>query len=682
MDHMLDWPRGGFVGVDIFFVISGFLITGLLLREYERTGHISARKFYAGRAKRIFPAATLVLIVTVIVAYLVLTRQRAIGVMSDSIAAFFFVANWDMAIGGTDYFQQGGATSPLQHFWSLSVEEQFYFVWPWMLLGLLVLFARGGRLSALQVRFIAGTSVGAIFAASFSWALITSTTSPTVAYFSTFTRAWELALGALLAVASPLFARIPRKVGVALSYIGLAAMLASCVIITPSTTWPAPWALLPTLATAVVIASGLGRGWSGIWLLTNRPTVYIGNISYSLYLWHFPVIIFGEALFPTAGWWGYLGISIAGVGLAIASYHAVERPIWKSPLWNSSGRHAWREWRRDSAPAVSLGATAGLSIATATLVLLAMASTNAVSVAPVLAAPLQPSSSASPASPQDDLAREVRASLNTSAWPTLTPTIDEVGPSARAAAWVSDGCLALETKAESDFRETTQRCVYGDPAAANTVALIGDSIAISWLPAVEQALSSSSWNIHVITMHQCPYTDVSVTTSNGSAHPDCDEFHEWAREEVDRIDPEMVIVSQLDAVVDRLVDGGGESEFEERTVATLEAFSAPERTITVLSAPPAGVPLEQCYTAIGSPSDCITPEGGTHQRVNEILERSVESFAPSNVSFIDADFMFCSNGRCPAQVSGMVVRADGSHLTDIYSRHTGVALAQLLLAAK
>ena len=147
LDHLFHWPTGGFSGVDIFFVISGFLITGLLLREWERTDHISFLGFYSRRVRRIVPAATLVLICTVIAAQLVAPVGLRNSVKTDALSAFFFVSNWHFLSVGTDYFQQDLPPSPLQHYWSLSIEEQFYFIWPWLLLALLALLndARASR---------------------------------------------------------------------------------------------------------------------------------------------------------------------------------------------------------------------------------------------------------------------------------------------------------------------------------------------------------------------------------------------------------------------------------------------------------------------------------------------------------------------------------------------------------
>ena len=447
-DHMFGWPSGGFVGVDVFFVISGFLITGLLLREYESTGHISARAFYLARGKRIVPAASLTLIVTAVAAVLLFAPQRAGSTVGDAVAAFFFVANWNFAIDGTDYFTQSGAMSPVQHFWSLSVEEQFYFVWPWLLLLALTVMLRHGTRTPRRVRWVAGIAITTISLASFGWALVQSASSPTVAYFSTFTRAWELGVGALLAVVAPIVVPRSSKMRAVLSYVGIAGILVAVIFVSPSTAWPAPWAVLPTLATAFVLISGFGGTAPIPGLLTNRVAVYIGDISYSLYLWHFPVIVVGSLVVSTLSPPVQLGFVVICAGLSLASYHLVERPIWRSPLGAKHAR-SWADWRAETRTGMRRGGAIGVVLLIAGCLFVGIFSMDR-----------DPSRSwsadSSESNAMTELQSEVATALDATAWPTLTPAADELGPTAKVDAWVEDGCLALEQGAEADPRDTAR----------------------------------------------------------------------------------------------------------------------------------------------------------------------------------------------------------------------------------
>ncbi|GGI37992.1 hypothetical protein GCM10010988_16750 [Cnuibacter physcomitrellae] len=351
LDHAIGWPLGGFVGVDVFFVISGFLITGLLLRDVERTGRVSFRDFYAKRMRRILPAALVVLAITAAAGFVVFNVTRAWQTVWDAVYSLVFVANWHFAAQGTDYFHASDAVSPLQHFWSLSVEEQFYLVWPGLVMLLLLVLpgalrpgaAASGSASAASasrmraVRIVVGIAAAIVVAASFGWAVLQTGSDPTVAYFSTLTRAWELALGAVLAAAVPLLLRLPSALRAVLGWAGLAGIVASFFLIDGgSTPFPGPWAALPVAATAVLIVGGVGGGRQRhLFPLTNPVSVFLGDMSYSLYLWHFPVIVFFAVLLPTPGP-TTTGIVLATIGaLSLVSYFLVEQPLHRSPLLRS-----------------------------------------------------------------------------------------------------------------------------------------------------------------------------------------------------------------------------------------------------------------------------------------------------------------------------------------------------------
>ncbi|MGD8194900.1 acyltransferase family protein [Herbiconiux sp. P18] len=331
LDHVVGWPLGGFAGVDVFFVISGFLITGLLIRDAGRStdGRPSMRRFYAMRMRRIAPAAVTVLVVTCATAWLLFNQPRFWSTVWDAVSAFFFVSNWRFAVEGTDYFQAQDAVSPLQHFWSLSVEEQFYLVWP--LLVVLLLGVVGRRASPMRRRVLLGVALGVLGAASFGFALWQSAETPAVAYFSTLTRVWELAFGGLLAVAAPLVMRLPVAVRFVLGWAGLAGIVASLLLVDSSFAFPGPWAAPAVLATGAVVAAGVGGRQPWLFPLTNPVAGFIGDLSYSLYLWHFPVLVFTLLLLPEQT--PAVTAVILGTTLAVAlvSYFLIEQPLHRSP---------------------------------------------------------------------------------------------------------------------------------------------------------------------------------------------------------------------------------------------------------------------------------------------------------------------------------------------------------------
>jgi len=255
----VDGLEGGFVGVDVFFVVSGFLITGILLAQARDSGSISVVAFYARRTRRILPAAALTLLATEAAAFLLLNFVRAKDAVSDVLFAAAFAANFRFAEQGSDYFAQDEPPSPVLHFWSLGVEEQFYLAWPALLS--LVLFGRvfSHRRRPLGRRQERRLLVAMVLLglASLAWSIHLTDAMPPKAYFSPFTRAWELALGAALAAAAATLTRIPAPLRLGLGWLGLAAVVAAAVAFDDATPFPGAWALVPTVGTALMITAGI-----------------------------------------------------------------------------------------------------------------------------------------------------------------------------------------------------------------------------------------------------------------------------------------------------------------------------------------------------------------------------------------------------------------------------------------
>lgn len=338
LDHLFGWPRGGFIGVDVFFVISGFLITGLLLREKATSGTISIREFYARRMRRIFPLATLVLVLTVAASFLLWVPERAIATLWDAVWAFFFLSNWHFAAVGTDYFHATDAISPVQQYWSLSIEEQFYFVWPGLLLLTWWLTTRrAGKAGApaASTRRSPAVVISMIVLASLAWSVWLTTDNQTQAYFSTFTRAFELGAGALLAIVASRISpgRMTRAV---MLYIGVLVIAAGALLLGPASPFPGLLAMIPVAGTLMVIASGIGSSAPGQALLANPVAGFLGRISYSLYLWHWPLIILTFSVVDQS-WWTDLIVLEAVFLISVVSYSFVEVPVRRSRWLSAPG---------------------------------------------------------------------------------------------------------------------------------------------------------------------------------------------------------------------------------------------------------------------------------------------------------------------------------------------------------
>ncbi|WP_345752701.1 acyltransferase family protein [Microbacterium rhizophilus] len=663
---------GGYVGVDIFFVISGFLITGLLLREYERSGTISFRRFYLRRAKRLVPAALLVILATVAVSFAVITADLARGIAWDGVWALFFGENWHLIAKSTDYFAQSDGATPLQHYWSLSVEEQFYLVWPWLLLGLLALFVRGARSSPRRIRLVAGTAISVVIALSFGWALVQSTAEPGTAYFSTLTRGWELGLGALVAVISPVFARLPGWSRTVLAYAGLAAMLAAILLFDAATVWPAPNALLPTLGAAAVIVSGIGAEARGNVLLTNRAAVYIGDISYSLYLWHLPLIFFATVRFPDAGRVADVAVIVASFALAIATFHAIEGPIHHSPIAERP-RRSWAEWWGARRKGVVRGGVAFAATA-ACLVALFVAVPAKSALAMVPAAALR----------APDADPDVVAALRLTSWPeTITPSLDSSNDERYAKAWVEEDCLIEGMAPQDRVDEVAERCVFGDPSGARTVVVLGDSVAISWEPALEAALDRQGWRIIVFAAGMCPIADVEVEREGtGTPFPGCAEFRHRAIEKIEEIRPDLVVATETSSTMYRLSSGATgdarKAEFAEGVARTAAALQAAAGDVVVVETLPKTRKISGCYSPFSGPAACtrkVEPATLTHRNWMSAATNAAD------VPYVDPVGLFCVADVCPPVVSGYLTRPDGVHMSDAYARHIGARFWDLVTQA-
>lgn len=699
-DHLIHYPSGGYVGVDVFFVLSGFLITGLLLREIDKSGRISFADFYRRRIRRILPAATLVLVATVVASYLVFRISRASGIFADAVWAALFAGNWQQALNGTDYMNAGGAKSPLQHYWSLGVEEQFYVVWPLLILAL-VWAATKLRLVERGRLLLIGGGLGVVVAFSFFFSLWETSTHPTVAYFSTFSRGWELGLGALLAVASPLFARLSTRTRVILGWLGLALIFAAMLGLGPSSTFPGPWALLPVAGSLLVIIAGIGNtapAYSrGMWALTNPISRYFGKISFSLYLWHFPVIILLRPFFPAGSKVYYLVAVLLMLLLSVASYHLVEDPIrrsqWLEPRLYLDARRVRPSRRVARNRTIAAAAAMGVIVLASTALVL-----NAEQDAQPLAdpAPLPsvqqvvpaPGADVLPAPEQPDAMgahqAAIAAAIATPKWPKLSPDLDQfgnAGEAVKAAEWVKDGCLGAQDTAKSaDLAQNTSHCVYGDPNGKHSLVLYGDSVAISYLPGIRAALHDQSWKIHVMTVAGCPVSAVAQTQIGGAAFPECDAFRKWAVAEIATLKPDLVVMSEYrfdPVLVSRATGAAADAERAAGYAATLGKLAPIDSKFLLLSAPPEGQLLGSCATRMSTPADCLSAPSAQFERTVGLEAAAIAKLGPK-ASYVDTTQWFCQENLCPAFIDAAPMHADQYHLTDAGSRRLAPLLAQAM----
>jgi peptidoglycan/LPS O-acetylase OafA/YrhL len=689
-DHLFHWPTGGFVGVDIFFVISGFLITGLLLREHEKTGRISFLGFYRRRTQRIVPAAFVVLVVTSIAAFVVFNAARASSVVQDAAWAFLFSANWRFAIQGTDYFQATGPVSPLQHFWSLAVEEQFYFVWPWLMLLIFWLGGRSTKWDMTKAHKAIGIAMLAIVVLSFGWAMYQSTTNPTVAYFSTLTRTWELGVGALLAVFAVAFKSISGWLRPILGWAGLAGIVWSIFTVTADMPFPAPWAAAPVLATALAIAAGTGGEQRFMWPLTNRVSAYLGDISYSLYLWHFPVIIFlGSLIKDNSSLFIPLAVVIMTV-LSVLSFHFVEERVRKS-IWLDDSAAAKtirrnRQYRgfspQRSTQFVALGVLAVLAFGVSAL---AVTKDNASSDGQLVVAPIPVTSGTAAATkvPEDALltkrAAAIGSALEAEAWPRLTPDVGSLATTGREAV----NCQFGPDDAPPSDREVLENCVNGDAQAPKTAVLLGDSYAAALSAGVVGALVPEGWKVIVLTKNMCPAITIAVKTEQGTPYPRCSEFHSFTADTVAKLKPDMVVLTEWQGYVNGRLSSGAEgdaalAEWGTALSTSTTALSKATKKVVVISPPPHGANLQECATPLSHPIDCVTPVPDAYLRYVDAEERRATSSDKKTVRYIPLEGWFCKDGQCPPFIGANPVYVDGGHLTTTAAKTIAPLLREAL----
>lgn len=682
LDHMIKWPTGGYVGVDIFFVISGYLITGLLLREHERSGTISFVDFYRRRLRRITPVAVFVIACTIAAVFLVYGAGRAKSVLEDGVYSLFFAANWHFAAAGTDYMQARGPVSPLQHYWSLAVEEQFYLVWPVVIVIVLWWAAGCFELSRVRALRLLRLVLTVIAAGSFIYALWQSQAEPTWAYFSTLSRGWELGAGALLATFTARLLQIPATARPILAGVGLAGILGSAVLLDSHSVFPAPWGAVPVLATAAVIAAGTGREPALRFdVLSWMPMQYVGKISYSLYLWHFPVVTLASSFTsnPQSPWAMVAQVALMMM-LSIASFHFIEDPIRKSNWLNDHGRSAKPSGSiRRLSSGWSKIVFVGLGPACLALV---------VSIG-VSSLPANNQAHGSDAGNTTELAtdpelraKQIRSSLDAQTWPTLSPTIDNLMSKAWVPEWREDSCHDVW---EADLA----RCMYGDKDASKTAVLVGDSIAISYMPGLRAALAGSDWKIQSLTLQQCPAVEISVLKDEGAdgkapGYPECDRHHEWVNDYLAQLRPDMIVMSSVQETVLRLASGAERQDalgaWGEATRETLKGFGPLAQRVVLVGPPPKGAVLPWCATTTSTPQDCVavrTPE----QTEMQSVELAAAATAGPNIVSVDTTSWFCdANNRCPSFVGNTPMFADGGHLTENFSKMLGPVLRESLLS--
>ena len=637
------WPNrmtGGFVGVDVFFVISGFLITSHLLRSATRGSGISLARFWGNRARRLLPLASIVLLLTVVGTLLFMPASTWSSSLKYAMGSALYVQNWMLAEDSVNYLARDQTPSPTQHFWSLSVEEQFYIGWPLLLLlavavaGAVVRRTGGDR--ALAVRRAAFVAVGVVLVGSFAYSLYLTATRQSIAYFATTTRAWEFALGGLVVflgrrgdTADPDGPRDGWWWGRWVAcWSGAALIVGSCFLITEATPFPGTAAVFPVVGAALMLWAGDVRGIVAPTNLARlRPLTWIGDISYGIYLWHWPmIIILPFATADTAlSTLDKVAILASSVALAALSKATVEDPFRFGTFWTS-------RTRRGFYPGLA-GIVAVCLMCTTALIVIGRTATATAAVTTAL--------------PSDTLSRPTDPAA------PLVPSIANRS---------TDYGQMFEC---FDFDASgPHECTYGPEDATVSIALVGDSHAAQFIPALIAAADTNKWRLTTITGMNC---DAGLLPACGGGQQGFDD----------------IVAGQFDLV---LVSAfrGSYSPVDGVTDYLTRLQQAGVRLLPIDDVPFHPTATYACIDAsdgdAGKAAACTT---STAAALQEVPDRIAPIARSLGIESVNLDDIFCSTTECRSVIGNVLVYQDSpsSHLTATFSRLLAPRLGEAIAAA-
>jgi len=626
------WLAGGFVGVDVFFVLSGYLITGLLVQEIRTTGHVRLFDFYARRLRRLLPALLLMVIGTALLAAVLLAPFEQPEQARAASAASVWLSNLHFVFSRLDYFGPAAGTNLFLHTWSLGVEEQFYLVWPVLVLFLVGSWQwQGATRNWQRLRGGMLAAVGLCLALS----VFLTYTQPAQGFYLMPSRAWQFALGAVTLLAfsddgtrvGPVtrwlaWASVAgrRTVG---GWIGLALVLGAGLLLDTHYAYPGGWALLPSVGTALILAAGTQASARGVGsVLSRAPLRRLGQVSYAWYLWHWPILILGATV-TVMGRPAHpvllVGVSL---GLAFVSYHLVEAPV----------RHSRVLSRR---PLMTLALSLVLMAATA-----------------VLGARWQDEASGWALLPQQQAYSAVRSDL-----PAL---------------YGMAGC-------DEWFQSSrVQVCGFGPADATHTALLIGDSVTMQWFPAAMQAYGKPGWRVLVITKSACPLVDEAYFYPRiGRTYVECSVWRDAALAAVRSLRPDVVLMGSTTTYPFT------EAQWVNGSRRVLDVLAPAAGRVFIIRATP-GLPFDGpgCLARrawrsprLPAPPACSAPAGSAHSDdIHAWVSRAAGAYP--NVQMLDLNPLVCPNDVCDATRNGEIVFRDSMHLTARYIKSLGDAFAE------
>lgn len=633
---------GGYVGVDVFFVVSGFLITGLLVRELQRSGTVRLLDFYTRRIRRLLPASALVALVTLLLMSVLLPPLLVADARPHAIATVSYWANVHLAVSGVDYQIADAAASPFQHYWSLAVEEQFYALWPVLLL---VTWTGARRLGRDPVKVVLALLI-VLVVTSLSLSVVVTQWRQPWAFFLLPTRAWELAAGGALAVVLRDAAPLAARSGAAVMALGMGGIALATVRFDEATAFPGWAAALPVAAALLALWGGSSTGALQT-ALSSGPAQAVGRRSYSLYLWHWPLLVLTDGI-PGGDLPMVLRAVVLAVSglLAVLTFWLVEDPVRRSPALVGHPRRS-----------VALGvAGTALSIA---------------AVVQVTAPPVVPTGAPlAAATTRDTSLDELFAEPVTAVPADLTPTLTDHGEGADP--FDDEGChQSLGRRAVTD-----NGCEYGNVDANRTMFLMGDSHALHWFPALDRIAMEDEWRLVSYTKDACPAYDLPVFSPRlNRDYVECDEWREDVLDRIQREQPELVVLSN------RGPRGHSPQPPMDEWLAALEGVveRLPESSeVAVLGQNPT-MPhdVPECLSDhLDDVEACAAPVSAV---IDGELQRGEEAAAArAGASYVDTTGLVCRTESCVPIVGNLMVFRDSHHLSNAFAAALAPELEALL----
>lgn len=609
---------GGFVGVDVFFVLSGFLITGLLNRELAERGSIDFVAFYIRRLRRLMPALLLMVVIVSAFAFRLLAPWDQIGQARAAAMASAWLSNIHFALARLDYFTPGADSNLFLHTWSLGVEEQFYLMWPALLLVVWLLAKRDKR----SFKRIGAGVLLVVASSSLVAELALTKRSPQWAFYMMPLRAWQFAAGGLIwalpVLADGAQSSVRRGIVEGAGWLGLALVIGAALWLNGVVPYPGWRACVPTVGATLIIYAGMqGKRPVSVSMLAWRPLQAIGRISYAWYLWHWPVLLLGGLIFDWRGMPLRAAEVLLSLMLAVLTYHLVESPLRRSQGWLTHRK-------------LVLLCSVGLVIA--------------MNAGAILWYSKAVASSARP-----EIARYAKAYTDTAA---IYPM----------------GC--------DDWYKTdlVKICAFGDDDAEHTAVLMGDSIAGQWFPAMQKIFTQGGWRLLVVTRSSCPMVDEPYFYSRiGREYTECADWRLAALGRVASLKPDLLLLSTVSTY------GFTESQWVDGTSRILGPVTGSARRIVLLRATPT-LPFDgpSCLaTHVGKQGACTAPD--MDEQAGRIFQWQRTAAARfSNVSALDFNDLICPAGTCQAARNGQIIFRDSQHITASFAATLGDAVAARL----